>query len=43
MLKDYIYIVCNLIVYNIIGGNIKSIYGFKITDTVKIALILHAI
>ena len=43
MLKDYIYILCNLIVYNLIGGVVKSIYGFRITDTEKIAFILYAI
>lgn len=43
MLKDYIYIVRNSIAYNLISGVVKSIYGFRITDTEKIALILHAI
>ena len=43
MPKDYIFIVHDLIVCNLFGGAVKSIYGFRITDTEKIALILHAI
>lgn len=43
MLKDYIYIVCNLIVYNIIGGVIKSIKNIKVIDTKEIVIPLHAI
>ena len=41
--KELHFIVCNLIVRNLFGSDTKSIYGFRITDTEKIVLILHAI
>lgn len=43
MLKDYIYIVRDLIVYNLINSSIWSSNNFRVTDAVRIAFILHAI
>lgn len=42
MSQDF-YIVRNLIVYNLIGGVVKSIKNIKVIDTKATVIILHAI